>query len=108
MVENIHKMFPFRHKVEEMICPYCDKTPEEIKEYVDMANEYNTNPFNVVIQHEGTYCRYTGCFTCTTCYMNIGAPGIDKLLHAYPYYRMEVNPIRGQNNDELVKYRLGL
>ena len=108
MVENIHKMFPFRHNTEEMICPYCERKPDQIHEYIGMANEDETNPYNAVIQNEGTYCRHTGCFTCTSCYMKIGTPSNNDLLHAYVYYRMEVKPIRGQNKDELVKYRLGL
>lgn len=108
MINNIEKMFRIPHKDNDMICPYCDKHPNSINEYIYHANSEGLTPVQFVKEYEGTYCKYTGCFTCSNCYVKIGHPTLDKLFGAYIYYRMEVESIEGQNNNELINYRLGL
>lgn len=101
------KMFPVPPKNEAIECPYCSKKPNEIAEYVEAANELEMTSIDYVKSEEGTYCQFTGCFVCTECYVKIGMPTNQKLHGAFPYYRMDVNPLEGQNNEMLVKYRLG-
>lgn len=57
-----------------VICFNCYRTPEEINEYVEMADEYNTSPRLFVIHEEGTYNPNNGHFCCTECYIRIGQP----------------------------------
>lgn len=100
-------MFPIPPKDEVIECPYCGKHPNEIDEYITAAKEEGITPLEYVKLEENTYCQYTGCFVCSSCYVNIGTPTLDKLHSAFPYFRMDVAPLEGQNNQALVKYRLG-
>ena len=56
------------------VCNYCHKTPSEIPEYVDFAEQANMTPDEYVKSEEGTYNRLNGHFACTDCYMSIGMP----------------------------------
>ena len=100
-------MFPIPPSDEVIECPYCGKHPDEIWEYVEPSVNEKVSPVQYVKLNEGTYCQYTGCFVCSSCYVNIGTPTIEKLHIAFPYFRMDVAPIEGQNNEALVKFRLG-
>lgn len=55
-------------------CIVCTKTPDEIEEYVDAAQEDYTTPTEWVIANEGTYNKRNGHFWCTVCYIDIGEP----------------------------------
>jgi hypothetical protein len=61
-----------------MKCKVCGKRPDEIEEYVEMANDKEgfgcDTPEEVVIREEGTYNSRTGLFYCTDCYIKIGMP----------------------------------
>lgn len=100
------KMFPQAPKDEDLICPYCDKHPSQIREYVEFAKANEVTVESYVKHEEGTYCQFTGCFVCTECYIKIGMPNNSELHSAFPYYRMEVNPLEGQDENVLIKYRL--
>ena len=100
------EMFPIPPKDEDLKCPYCEKHPHELSEYVDEAKYLNMTAADYVRSEEGTYCQYTGCFVCTNCYVNIGMPSNEQLHTVFPYYR-EKNPLPGQDNSMIVKYHLG-
>ncbi|WP_342532667.1 hypothetical protein MHB40_14525 [Lysinibacillus sp. FSL K6-0057] len=100
-------MFPVAPQDRQLECPYCGKHPDQIEEYLEASKEENSTPIEYVKLNENTYCQYTGCFVCTTCYVNIGSPTLDKIHSAFPYFRMDVEPLDGQNSEALVKYRLG-
>lgn len=55
-------------------CNGCKRTPEEISEYVDMAEELNTTPARFVQTDEGTYNATNGHFWCSACYIRAGLP----------------------------------
>lgn len=57
-----------------MICIGCNKSPGEIEEYVEMANEEGCTPDEYVRREEGTYNRENGHFACTDCYCDMGMP----------------------------------
>lgn len=60
-------------------CKCCNRTPDQISEYVSAAEECESTPEKVtpeeyVIQEEGTYNPQTGKFYCTECYIKLGCP----------------------------------
>ena len=62
-----------------MQCKICNKTPSEIEEYVEMANDNegfpcSHTPEEAVRDEEGTFNPATGMFYCTLCYIDIGMP----------------------------------
>jgi len=56
------------------ICIICKRTPDEIEEYVGLAEEQDCAPEDVVVDEEGTYNPENGHFYCTECYTEIGMP----------------------------------
>lgn len=58
----------------KIVCAYCDKTPAEIEEYVEMAKLEEMSPDEYVQREEGTYNRENGHFACTSCYIKSGMP----------------------------------
>lgn len=56
------------------ICPYCDRHPSEIEEYIEGAESIDSTPDHYVATMEGTYNSENGHFACTTCYIAIGMP----------------------------------
>ncbi len=56
------------------ICVDCKKTPDQLPEFVSLANEEGITPDDYVRREEGTYNRANGHFTCTDCYMKRGCP----------------------------------
>jgi len=65
------------NKEEHAINPYCtgcDKSPEDIQEYIDAADENGMTPEDYVRSEEGTYNRINGHFLCTSCYTDAGMP----------------------------------
>jgi len=60
------------------ICIGCNKTPEEIEEYILIAEEEKMTPTEFVRQEEGTYNRENGHFVCTKCYLEMGMPSSPK------------------------------
>lgn len=57
------------------ICIGCGKTPEQLQEYIDAAEENDLrSPSAYVRQEEGTYNPENGHFLCTECYFKAGAP----------------------------------
>jgi hypothetical protein len=57
-----------------LICTGCNKTPNQIQEYVDMGQVENMDPNQYVWEEEGTLNRTNGHFLCTTCYVAAGMP----------------------------------
>jgi hypothetical protein len=55
-------------------CTGCDKTPEEIDEYVICAKEDGMTPTEWVRREEGTLNPANGHFLCTDCYIRAGMP----------------------------------
>ena len=76
-----------------MKCPYCDRQPKDIGEYVSGAAEYGVSPDTYVLLHEGTYDSKTDLFCCTSCYIKIGMPLKDRLHGAFEVYREQVEPL---------------
>ncbi|MGG4011444.1 hypothetical protein [Bacillus smithii] len=78
-----------------MKCPYCDRKPHEITEYVDAAKHEDMTPEEYVRSEEGTFDVRTQLFCCTKCYIKIGMPLINELREAFDYYRSNVEPLEG-------------
>lgn len=55
-------------------CNGCNKTPEEILEYLPALTGTNLQPIEYVKQEEGTYNPENGHFLCTGCYIKAGMP----------------------------------
>lgn len=104
---EMKKMFPIPPKDEDIMCPYCNKKPDEL-DYCKLEAEIeDMTPLMWAKENDGTYDLYTGLFTCNNCYIKMKQPTKDELFSAYPYYRMEVAPLEGQDDKMCVKYRLG-
>lgn len=56
------------------ICIGCNKRPNEIQEYIELAEECHLTPDEFVESEEGTYNPVNGHFTCTNCYFEMGMP----------------------------------
>jgi len=55
-------------------CKGCNKHPDALSEYVDIAKEEDCTPTEYVQHNEGTYNPTTGKFWCTECYIRVGMP----------------------------------
>jgi hypothetical protein len=55
-------------------CIGCDQTPDQIDEYVEMAQSMNVTPWEYVRREEGTLNHANGHFACTRCYLDMGMP----------------------------------
>lgn len=55
-------------------CVNCGKTPDELDEYKELAEEEECTPGDFVIRNEGTFNRMLNLFCCTNCYIEIGMP----------------------------------
>ncbi len=55
-------------------CRECGKTPSEIGEYVEAAEDNGMTPDDYVREEEGTFDPRTGRFYCTKCYIAVGMP----------------------------------
>lgn len=58
----------------ELKCVGCGKSPEQLSEYIEMAEVEETTPEEFVRSDEGTYNRENGHFWCTKCYIIAGQP----------------------------------
>jgi|GEM_PF-5551323 len=58
----------------QIICVGCLKTPDQIDEYLEMAEIEDMTPDNYVRQEEGTFNPVNGHFLCTPCYIDAGMP----------------------------------
>ena len=56
------------------LCIGCNKTPDQISEYVNMGEEEDMTPEEFVRKEEGTYNKANGHFWCTACYIDAGQP----------------------------------
>lgn len=56
------------------VCTGCNKTPNQIDEYVDAGMEEFMTPNQYVREEEGTYNKTNGHFLCTSCYIDAGCP----------------------------------
>lgn len=57
------------------VCIGCGKTPDQIFEYQDMAQEYGITPEQYVRAYEGTFNKFEkNKFYCTACYIRAGMP----------------------------------
>lgn len=56
-------------------CVGCARSPEDIPEYVELADaEGYPNAASAVQREEGTYNPINGHFYCTSCYVKAGTP----------------------------------
>lgn len=60
------------------LCIGCNKTPDQIEEYVEAAADEDMTPSEYVRKEEGTYNRANGHFACTDCYVALGCPSSPK------------------------------
>jgi len=60
------------------ICTGCNKRPEEIDEYIEIAEIEEITPDDFVREEEGTYNPENGHFLCTNCYIKAGMPSSPK------------------------------
>ena len=107
MLTNKLKLFPTPPADSSIICPYCKSHPSRKDEYKNDARESDLEVMEYFKSEEGTYCRFTGCYVCTECYIQIGMPLNRELHESFIYYRMNEDPLEGQDDKLLVKYRLG-
>jgi hypothetical protein len=56
------------------ICTGCNKTADEIPEYIEAAADAEMTVEQYVREEEGTYNPSNGHFLCTSCYINAGMP----------------------------------
>lgn len=59
---------------ERPVCIGCNRTPDEIAIYVEMAEEEGITADEYVRRNEGTYNRANGHFACDPCYIRMGQP----------------------------------
>ena len=78
-----------------MHCPFCNRKPNEIDEYIEGAEENEMSAENYVQMDEGTYHQKTNLFCCTECYVSQGLPSITVLHEAFMRYRVKVIELRG-------------
>lgn len=57
-----------------LLCIGCNKPPDQIQEYIDIAGDEGMTPDEYVSQEEGTFNRRNGHFLCTKCYVKAGCP----------------------------------
>jgi hypothetical protein len=60
--------------IDRPICTGCNKHPDKIEEYIEMAENEEMTPDEYVRHEEGTYNRANGHFLCTMCYIRAGQP----------------------------------
>jgi hypothetical protein len=58
----------------QLRCIGCDRTPDQIDEYVEAAREMEVSPWEYVRREEGTLNPDNGHFACTACYIEMGMP----------------------------------
>lgn len=56
------------------ICTGCNKTADELEEYIEGAKENDMTVEQYVREEEGTYNATNGHFLCTDCYIKAGMP----------------------------------
>lgn len=56
------------------ICTGCNKTADELQEYIEAAEENEMTVEQYVREEEGTYNPANGHFLCTDCYIAAGMP----------------------------------
>lgn len=80
-----------------MHCPYCNRKPDEIPEYVQQAMVEEMSAEAYVRMDEGTYHPTTDLFCCTDCYIKVGMPLNAELHEAFMRYRAKVVELKGVN-----------
>ncbi len=56
-------------------CVGCQRYPDEIQEYVDLAREFEYSSAKEAVRNEeGTLNDSNGHFWCTECYIRVGMP----------------------------------
>lgn len=58
----------------KLLCTGCNKTPDQIEEYVELAELEGMTPDAYVRSEEGTFNPENGHFLCTSCYVHDGMP----------------------------------
>lgn len=61
-----------------LVCIGCNKPPNEIQEYIDIAEAEEMTPDEYVSKEEGTLNRLNGHFLCTQCYVKAGCPSTNR------------------------------
>ena len=56
------------------ICTGCNKTADELEEYIEGARDFEMTVEEYVRTEEGTYNPENGHFLCTACYIAAGMP----------------------------------
>lgn len=56
------------------ICIGCNKSADEIEEYIESAKESEMTVEQYIREEEGTYNPENGHFVCTDCYIKMGMP----------------------------------
>lgn len=56
------------------ICTGCNKTADELEEYIESAKDAGITVEQYVREEEGTYNPENGHFLCTDCYIKAGMP----------------------------------
>ena len=57
-----------------LLCVGCNKTPDQLSEYIDAAADAGMTPDEYVRSEKGTLNRDNGHFLCTDCYIRAGMP----------------------------------
>lgn len=59
------------------ICTGCNKSADELEEYIEGAKECECTVEEFIRENEGTYNPANGHFLCTDCYIKAGMPSKD-------------------------------
>lgn len=62
----------------QLICVGCNKTPNQLDEYIGYAEDAGMTPDEYVWEEEGTLNTDSGSFFCTSCYIKAGCPSTPK------------------------------
>lgn len=82
-----------------MKCPYCNRKPNEILEYVEKANAMEMSPHEYVRMDEPTYHLLTDLFCCIDCYHKMSQPLTTELVKGFKRYKAKVIEFeRGENH----------
>ena len=91
--------------VEQVTCPYC-KEYKHINEYKEYkCPDGKRSNYEVLRDEENTFCEWSGCFTCSECYVRNGMTSEERLKYdAYLVFRLKVEPLPHQDTNKIAEY----
>lgn len=68
-----------------MKCVNCGRTPDQIKEYIELGHKLKVHPTIAVEQEDATYDPETHYFCCGECFELLGNPRRYELMAVYKH-----------------------